>query len=753
MPQSLLNRFLQNLFLLLVLTEFCYAERENVPESGSGREQSLQNSVEEITPDSNEAVIPLTLSPLDVHETTTMNIVSALKSRHYEKVSLDDVLSSRILTKYISAIDPGKSYFLEKDIEDFKKFETELDDRLKKGDVSPAFYIFNRYHSLSVARFEEIKKILGNGLEQFDFSINEKLLTDRADVAWEKTISDLDDLWRKRLKNSVINLLLTGKELHEIQEILVKRYANRLSRALQTNSEDVYQLFVNTFTKTYDPHTQYLSPSTFENFNIGMSLSLEGIGAVLQIEDEYTKVVELVPAGPADKEGSIKPNDKITGVAQGQDGKMIDVIGWRLDEVVKLIRGEKNTLVRLEIIPANEISGLTKEVKIVRKKVELEEQTAKSRIIEINDSDREGKIGVIDIPTFYVDFEAIQKGDKNFRSTTRDVRNLIAELVSDNVQGLVVDLRGNGGGSLEEVRTLTGLFIDKGPVVQIKTKNQRIDILSDRSAGMVYKGPLVVLVDRLSASASEIFAGAIQDYERGLVIGAPTFGKGTVQAILPLNRGQLKLTQAKFYRVSGDSTQERGITPDIEYPLTYDPEIIGESSLEDPLPWDRVLGRYVEQSDLSQFISILNQLHRERVKNNPDFIYRSAAFQYRKTIRDQEFVSLNKSVREKQRDERDTYWLGLENNKRSALGQDLLSSLSDLDNSISSPDEKINPNEMDADQEGEEKKSNVDAEKNSIKMDDKEPNDPLLVESGRIILDIISLRRSDITKPKSHVGL
>ena len=614
---------------------------------------------------------------------------------------------------------------------------------LERGDVSPAFHIFNRYLFLSVAQFERIVNMLEKGLDQFDFTIDEHLLTNREKAKWELRQADLDDFWRKRLKDSVINLRLAGKQDNEIADVLIKRFKNRIKRTKQTNSEDVFQIYINSFTRSFDPHTQYLSPKTFENFNINMSLSLEGIGAVLQTEDEYTKVVELVSSGPADKSGSLQPNDKIIGVGQGKDGVIVDVIGWRLDDVVNLIRGEKNTVVTLEIISANELNTVSKKISITRKKVELEEQTAKSEILEIEVPKIHGeygilhrarRIGVISVPTFYVDFDAIQRGEKDFRSTTRDVTKLIEDLTSQQIEGLVIDLRGNGGGSLEESRTLTGLFIDRGPIVQIRTKNNRVDILRDRSPGAVYDGPLAVLVNRLSASASEIFAGAIQDYERGIIVGNATFGKGTVQSLFPLNRGQLKLTQAKFYRVSGDSTQERGISPDIKFPFNYDPEIVGESTLEKPLPWDRIIGRYVRKGGISQVIVPLRERHNERVKQNPEFLYQNAAYDYRKTSRKADYVSLKNSERRSQKDDRDNFWLNLENKKREALGRDRLTSLSNIDET-----EKLNENEMENPDRSEQSLAGDNIQKTESKLYEQ---DPFLLEAGNIVVDLISLQRS-----------
>ena len=683
------------------------------------------------------------LFPLEEHKKTTVSLLAALRSRHYQDVILDDTSSAKLLDEYISNLDPSKSFFLQQDIEEFSRFRTDLDEMLELGDVSPAFQIFNLYVSLSVSQFERIIKILEKGIDQFDFTIDERLLTNREKAKWKSKQADLDNLWRKRLKDSIISLRLAGKKDNEIAETLIKRFKNRIKRTAQTNSEDVFQIYINSFTRSFDPHTQYLSPKTFENFNINMSLSLEGIGAVLQTEDEHTKVVELVPSGPADKSGSLQPNDKIIGVGQGPDGPVVDVIGWRLDDVVNLIRGEKNTIVTLEIISADELNTISKKVSITRKKVELEEQTAKSEILEIEvpkldaelgSVDRVRKIGVISIPTFYVDFDAIQRGEKDFRSTTRDVTKLIQGLAEEKIEGLVIDLRGNGGGSLEESRTLTGLFIDRGPVVQIRMKNNRVDILRDRSPGLLYSGPLAVLVNRLSASASEIFAGAIQDYERGVIIGNATFGKGTVQSLFPLNRGQLKLTQAKFYRVSGDSTQERGISPDIKFPFNYDPEIVGESTLEKPLPWDRIIGRYVRKGEISKIISPLRALHHERAKRNPEFLYQNAAYDYRKNSREADYISLNNYDRKSQKDDRDNFWLNLENEKRAALGKDLLTSISNIDGAKNRRQAK----EIDLEENKQEP-----AEKNIEEPDISfEEKDAFLLEAGNIVLDLISLQKT-----------
>ncbi|MFT7132059.1 MAG: carboxyl-terminal processing protease, partial [Cyclobacteriaceae bacterium] len=471
------------------------------------------------------------LAAMPSHTETTRNIVDALASRHYVSTALDDELSADIFKSYLEDLDPSKSYFLASDIAEFEALRLQLDDALRRGDVAPAFLIFNRYHIRVVDRFEKIITLLEGGIDTFDFTLQESMQLERKQEPWAVSEVELDEIWRQRIKYTVLNLKLTDKEATEIQDLLVKRYKSRLSRTLQTNSEDVYQLYMNAFTRTYDPHTSYFSPRTSENFNINMSLSLEGIGAVLQREDEYTKVVSLVPAGPADKSGQIYPDDKIVAVGQGADGDMVDVIGWRLDEVVQLIRGKKDTMVRLDVIPANAKDSTSKFVQIVRNTVKLEEQSAQAEVIEVEQFGAKHKIGVIDIPTFYIDFQALQDGNKDFKSTTRDVKNLIAGLLEQGVEGIVIDLRDNGGGSLQEARTLTGLFIDRGPTVQVRNSGNRVDILNDRDIRTIYDGPLGVLVNRLSASASEIFAGAIQDYDRGVIIGNQTFGKGTVQTL------------------------------------------------------------------------------------------------------------------------------------------------------------------------------------------------------------------------------
>ena len=617
------------------------------------------------------------------HGDTTRDIIAALSAKHYVSKVLDDDLSEKIFLGYLDDLDPSRSYFLKSDVCRFEPLRFEFDDALHRGDMTPAYDIFNAYHSRVIARFEYVIAYLGGGIDNLDFTKDETLLLDRSEQPWAKTQAELDDLWRKRIKNAVLDLRLTDKTPEKIQELLLKRYKNRLIRTRQTNSEDVYQLFMNAFTANYDPHTQYLSPRTLENFNIDMRLSLEGVGAVLRREDEYTRVVSLVPAGPADKSKQLFPDDRILAVGQGSVGEMIDVVGWRLDEVVQLIRGKKNTLVRLDVVRDGGKDSDAKVISITRNTVKLEEQSAKSDTIEIDLHGVKQRIGVIDIPTFYVDFSAQKLGRKNYKSTTTDVSRLVSELKQTSIDGLIIDLRNNGGGALQEARTLTGLFIDRGPTVQVRHKHNRIEQLADYNSSTAYDGPVVVLVNRLSASASEIFTGAMQDYQRALIIGSRTFGKGTVQTLLPLNHGQLKMTLAKYYRISGESTQHQGVVPDIMFPNEFDPQSIGEGALEAPLPWDKIPSAYyVARGSVLPVLDQLRSRHTTRTAQDPEFQYLEDAAAYRQARREIEVITLNEQKHRKERDAADAFWLALENTKRKAQGLDAVDSLAALHEDI-----------------------------------------------------------------------
>lgn len=472
-----------------------------------------------------------------------------------------------------------------------------------------------------------------NNLAGLDFTIDEYLEIDRDEAPWASTKEQLDDLWRQRIKNSALSLTLTGMEPELIEERLSKRYRNQLSQVAKTNDRDVFQAYLATVARTVDPHTSYFSPRDSENFNMGLRGSLQGIGAQLTSEDEYTKVAELIKGGPAEQAGELRAGDRIIGIAQGEDGEMQDVIGLRLDDVVDHIRGEKGTLVRLSVIPAEATSeAAAREIRIIRDTVELSEQFARSEIIDIEVEDDVYQVGVITLPSFYFDFEAAAAGLPNYRSSARDVRALLEELKQDGVEAVVVDLRYNGGGSLNEANELVGLFIDTGPTVQIRYSGQRngfVRSYGDADQEIIYDGPLAVLVNRASASASEIFAGAIQDYQRGIVLGGQTFGKGTVQEIIPMNYGQVKLTRSKFYRISGASTQHRGVLPDIEFPDRYQAiETMGESNLDGALPWDTVRPvEYRTYLPLREILPELQARHQERAADDPDFVYLNYAVQ------------------------------------------------------------------------------------------------------------------------------
>ncbi|NIP15135.1 MAG: tail-specific protease [Pseudomonadales bacterium] len=653
------------------------------------------------------------LSPLDVHPRISLTIVEQLRHNHYLEKDLDDQQSSHIFENYLGMLDGAKVYFTAADVAAMEQYRYKLDDALVRGNLVPAFEIFNRYQERLTERLEFLLGELALGLDQIDFTTAEKIEIERENAPWPADEAELDALWRKRLKAAALSMKLNGKALDEIQTLLTKRYANRLKQSRQTKSEDAFQLYVNAYATTYDPHTQYFSPRTSQNFNINMSLSLEGIGAVLRSEDEYTSIVELVPAGPADKSGLVKPADRIISVGQGETGPLIDVVGWRLDDVVELIRGPKGSQVRLEIIPSDSEDDASRVISITRNTVKLEEQAAQKKLLTMERNGQTQKIGVVEIPTFYVDFKAIQQGDPNYKSTTRDVRLLIEELKAEGIDGLVIDLRNNGGGALQEADSLTGLFIKSGPTVQVKSASRRPLVYSDDDNRAVWDGPLAVLVNRLSASASEIFAGAIQDYERGIIIGSQTFGKGTVQTLVPLNRGQLKITAAKFYRVSGQSTQHQGIIPDIEFPEIYDAERIGESALDDAMPWDMIQPAvYPRSHHIQPILAELNSKHDERAADDPDFQYFEALAQRSRENNRRTHISLNEKEREQQKKDEDNWRLDLENQLRLAKGEEPLASLDDLDDVEVDEEEVEDPT-----------------------------SDPMVRESANILLDYIGLTR------------
>ena len=599
-----------------------------------------------------------TITPSRDQSISTVLITRLIEQHHYKDTVLDDAQSQAVLNQYIKSLDPNRTFFTQKDIVAIQRFDNIFDDSLKKGELEPAFAIFHLFNKRRVERADFALELLDY---DFNFELDETYQFDREDLPWAKDTTELNNLWRKRVKNDVLTLSLTHKTDLELKDTLRKRYERLKTRSEQFKAEDVYELFINAYLKTVEPHTSYFSPRTSENFKINMSLSLEGIGAVLKTEDDYTTVQRIVPGGPADLGGLLHAEDRITGVAQGKDGKIEDVVGWRLDDVVDLIRGPKDSIVRLQILPHQTgVSGASEEITIVRNKIKLEEQQVQKSIQEIQDGDTTRRIGVIDIPTFYMDFEARARGDKDFRSTTRDTKVLIDELMAEGIDGLIVDLRGNGGGSLPEAVALTGLFIKSGPVVQIKDNTGSTETNDDDDKTIAYNGPLAVLVDNHSASASEIFSGAIKDYGRGIILGKPTFGKGTVQTVIDLNRfvresdttlGQLKITMAQFFRVNGDSTQHRGVIPDIIFPTAEESANQGESSLDNALPWANIPpAKFSRDSHADPDLSIANELHQQRITKDSGFQFLQAQLTDRKTMLDQKVISLKKKDREQERE-------------------------------------------------------------------------------------------------------
>lgn len=654
---------------------------------------------------------------------TAIEIIDKLTTKHYRQQPLDDQLSKSLLNQYIDQLDPAKSYLLKIDITEFQQWDSSLDDMLKKGELSPGYKIYNRYYQRAIDRLDSNIKLLKSDFE-FDLSKDEYLPYDVETNQWPATVEDADDYWRKRIKEAYLRLKLNDKEPEAARELLIKRYTNLKKQLAQRDGEDIFQVYMNALASLYDPHTSYFSPRSMENFQIAMSLSLTGIGAVLQLEDEHTKIVRVVPGGPADKHGILKAGDKIVAVAQDKE-EMVDVIGWRLDDVVELIRGEKDSVVRLEIIPSKgESAGISREIAIVRDKIQLEEQAAKAEVIEVNNESGNYKLGVIAVPTFYLDVEAYYNRDPNFKSTTKDVMKLLEELRAEKVDGIILDLRNNGGGFLQEATTLTDLFIDPGPIVQVRHADQFVSRNYRSRANAYYKGPLMVLINRLSASASEIFAGAIQDYGRGLVVGGQSFGKGTVQVQLPVQEGQIKLTESKFYRVSGTSTQHQGVVPDIALPSIYDVDKVGESSEENALPWDKIPAVPHRKYNLTKApLDTLTARHQQRLQKDPDLVYLNdelALFKQRREIKE---LSLNEETRRKETKEYDNKLLSLENKRRIAKELPAYASVEEWRRQTT-PDEDLDSEGLD--QSGEDMR--VLSEK-----------DPILYEVGNILADFMSL--------------
>lgn len=593
----------------------------------------------------------------------TILVTELLKAYHYRKLPLDDSVSEVIYNNFLESLDHSKLYFLKSDINSFDKYRYYMDDYLTDGNLDAAYQIFAVFQERTYQRLAVIQDLLK--ANHFDFTIDEEFVFDRDDLSWLNSEEELNEAWRKYIKNQLLSLKLSGKTVEEGIEILDKRYDRYQTVIQQYNSADVYQLYMNSFTEAYDPHTGYFNPITAENFDIEMSKSLEGIGAMLSKDGDFTIVVSVVPGGPAFKGDELHDNDRIVGVGQGIDGEIVDVVGWRNDDVVQLIRGKKGTTVRLSVLKAKDGAAATpKMVVIIREKINIENARAESKVYDFSHEDGAYKLGVITIPSFYKDFKNARTGNNEFNSTTRDVRKLVADLNDQGVDGIMIDLRRNGGGALDEAIELTGLFIKDGPVVQVKDYDGRTSQEKDESGSVFYDGPLAVLTSRLSASASEIFAAAIQDYKRGLIVGEQSFGKGTVQNLLGLQRyipkeeeklGQLKLTIAKFYRVNGGSTQNIGVTPDLKLPSTYDENTVGESSYPSALPWDQIASSdYIPTNNIdSDLITALHEKYNQRKEYDLDLQDLIADTKRMRENQLKKSVSLNEAKRraEQEKDE------------------------------------------------------------------------------------------------------
>lgn len=626
------------------------------------------------------------LQPTAQQRRLAPRIAAILEDRHYSHQRIDAAMSARVADRLIETLDGQRSYFLSADIADFARWRLRFGDMIHTGQVDPAYLIFARFQQRARERLQYAIAALGT---EPDWALEERYDFDREQAPWPRNAQEIDELWRLKIKSDALSLILTGKTWPDAAATLRKRYERMLQRIDKTTSDDVFDLLMNAYTTAYDPHSNYYSPRSSEEYRIQMSLSYEGIGAQLQLVDDYATVSGLLAGGSAQATGLLKVNDRITAVGQGHEGEMIDVIGWRLDDIVQKIRGKAGTTVRLQLLPAGATPGSSERIiELPRAKVTLETQAAKKALHVIEGGQNQKlRVGVITVPGFYEDTEARRNGDADYRSTTRDVRRLIDELRADGgIDALVLDLRGDGGGFLQEATALTGLFIDRGPVVQVRTADGRTDVLDDPEPGVAWSGPLAVLVDRTSASASEIFAGAIQDYRRGLILGQSTFGKGTVQQLIPLDRwsgtstqGQLTVTIAKFYRVTGESTQIKGVDPDVALPSPIDVEDVGESVLRYALPWDRIApASFHAVPGESEWIADFARTETARTEADGDYRWLTQGLQTLAALRKERSVSLNLAERQEQRSQQEQRRLAHENARRVRGGEAPLKSLEEL---------------------------------------------------------------------------
>ena len=635
------------------------------------------------------------VAPLERQRQVARRVSGILEEAHYRRIAINDELSAQVFDRYLDLLDSQRSYFTAADIAEFQAYRLRFDDMIHTGEVEPAFLIFARYQQRNRERIRYAMQLLST---EPDWTVQETFEFDRAKGPWPANTAALDDLWRKRVKSDGLSLVLAGKNWTDSSEVLNKRYERVLKRVDQITPEDIFESFMNAFARTFDPHSSFFSPRNSEEYRIQMSLSYEGIGATLQASDDYVSVVNVIPGGPAAVAGTIGAGDRIVGISQAKTGAFQEVIGWRIDDVVQLIRGKNGTLVRLQVLPAGAAPGTPEKIlDFTRGKVTLEAQAAKKEKRIVQRNGRDVRIGVVSVPGFYQDIQAQSQGDKDYRSTTRDTKRLLDELVKEGgIDGLVLDLRGDGGGYLPEATGLTGLFIDKGPVVQLKDTTGRIEVLDDPIPGTAYDGPLMVLIDRYSASASEIFAGAIQDYRRGYIVGQRSFGKGTVQNLIPLDRwsqrpvdGQLTVTIGKFYRITGESTQHRGVEPDIALPSAISLDDVGESSLEAALPWDRIQSVPFQASrQPASLPSVATLLQASAARNNTDadYTWLTADIAAMEGLRKQKSLSLNLVTRRAERTKLDEDRLARENQRRVAQGKQPLKALDDTETDAASED-------------------------------------------------------------------
>lgn len=684
-----------------------------------------------------QADAPALPSAATADQATTSKLVYGLlsDSRYaYRPRALDEATSKDVFKRYLESLDSGKQFFTQADVAKFAPFEAGIATAIRSGELEPAFQVFAVYKQRVAQRVGYARSLLKR---EPDFSTDERFEYDRKEVPWAASDAELDELWRKSVKNDWLRLKLAGKKADEIRTTLDKRYATLEKSVGELKGEDVFQFFLNAYTSAVDPHTDYFTPRTAENFNQAMSLSLEGIGAQLQRQDDMVVIREIIAGGPAAVNGKLKPGDRIVGVGQGTSGPIEDVIGWRIDDVVAKIRGSKDTQVRLEFIPAEEgVDGKHHTLVLTRQKVRLAEQAAKGETLTIpgKDGEPERKVGVIKLPTFYQDFEGRRRNATDYASATRDVAKLLAGFKTDKLDGVVLDLRNNGGGSLDEAIELTGLFIEQGPVVQVRESGGRVTVNSDRSEVVAWDGPLAVLINRGSASASEIFAGAIQDYGRGLVIGETTFGKGTVQNIVDLDRwpsgesqrfGQVKLTIAQFFRVSGSSTQHKGVVPDLAFPASVDASEYGESTYDNALPWTRIAAvPHTQYGNFGPLLPKLETRHDTRIAADKEFQWWNEDVEQFRAEKAKKYISLNEAERRTERERQDK-----QRTDRQAIRKELGLDLDPL--ADDSNDDGLTGNERDIVKDAAREKA---AEKRP---------DPLLRESASILADAVNLLEVD----------